>query len=80
MPPPGARTAQGLVDSAMREVQNVVKGRLSGKRGGSSGGSSGGGSGGNAVVELTESSFRSEVLNSDDVWLVAFVAPWWSVD
>lgn len=63
----------------MREVTTAVKGRLSGKSSGSGGGSSssGGGSGGNAVVDLSESSFRKDVLNSEDLWLVAFVAPWW---
>jgi protein disulfide-isomerase A6 len=73
--PLGARTAQGLVDAALREVNTAVKSRLSGKSSG--GGSSSGGSGGNAVVDLSESSFRKDVLDSEDLWLVAFVAPWW---
>ena len=37
--------------------------------------SSGGGSG-SKVVELTESSFEKAVLGSDDLWIVAFTAPW----
>ena len=37
----GARTAQGIVDSAMSQVKTLVNARLSGKSSG--GGSSGGG-------------------------------------
>ena len=45
------------------------------------GGSSGGGSGGSGgsdkdVVELTESNFDKLVLQSEDMWLVEFFAPW----
>eukprot|EP01147_Barroeca_monosierra_P001326 gene1326-13_t len=77
----GGRTADALVDAGLREVRSVVQGRLSGRKQRSGGGSSSSGNGGNtggsdAVVELTESSFNREVLESDDVWLVAFVAPW----
>jgi protein disulfide-isomerase A6 len=39
-----------------------------------------GGSGGSGnqpdVVELTDSNFESTVINSDDLWLVEFYAPW----
>ena len=28
------------------------------------------------VVELTEANFQSKVLNSDDIWIVEFYAPW----
>lgn len=28
------------------------------------------------VVELTEATFKSKVINSDDVWIVEFYAPW----
>ena len=28
------------------------------------------------VVELTDSTFESMVLGSDDIWLVEFFAPW----
>lgn len=45
------------------------------------GGSSGGGSGGSGgsdkdVVELTEGNFDKLVLQSEDMWLVEFFAPW----
>ncbi|XP_078664950.1 protein disulfide-isomerase A6-like [Branchiostoma floridae x Branchiostoma belcheri] len=79
----GARSAQALVDSAMQQVQKVVKARLSGKGGksGGSGGSGGQGSGSKAgnkddVIELTDGNFEDKVLNSDDLWLVEFFAPW----
>lgn len=46
--------------------------------GGSSGGGGGGGGGGgkNDVVELTDSNFDELVLQSEDLWLVEFYAPW----
>ncbi len=43
--------------------------------GGSSGGSGGSGSK-DDVIELTESNFKKLVLQSDDMWLVEFFAPW----
>ena len=43
------------------------------------GGGGGGGSGepGKDVVVLTDSNFDDLVLNSDDVWLIEFYAPWY---
>lgn len=71
----GARTAEGMVDAALAAAKKKVKAALGG--GGSGGGSSGSsGSGGNDVVELTDANFDSKVLNSDDMWLVEFYAPW----
>jgi len=74
----GARQASAIVSEAMRVAQQVANERLSGK-GGSSGGSGGsGGKKGNPadVVELTSSVFDKEVLDSKDMWLVEFYAPW----
>jgi hypothetical protein len=31
------------------------------------------------VVELTSSTFKSKVMESEGIWMVAFVAPWWYV-
>jgi len=75
----GARNAQGIAQEAAKTAQKMVTERLGGKY--SSGGSSGGGSGGSGgssgdVVELTESNFKKLVLESDDMWLVEFFAPW----
>lgn len=81
----GQRTAQGIVDAALRAVKSTVTDRLSGRGGSGRGGSGGSGSGGSggrqggskdAVVELTDSNFEREVLNSKDLWLVEFFAPW----
>ena len=43
-------------------------------QGGSSSGGSGGGKEG--VIELTDSNFEELVLQSEDLWLVEFYAPW----
>lgn len=69
----GQRTAQGIVDGALDEAKNKVKAQLSG---GGSGGGSSSGSGSKNVIELTSANFDKLVLNSDDVWLVEFYAPW----
>ena len=69
----GQRNAQGIVDGALRAAKDKATMRLTGKSGG---GSSGGGSGSDDVIELTDSNFDKLVLNSDDMWLVEFFAPW----
>ncbi|XP_062267031.1 protein disulfide-isomerase A6 isoform X1 [Platichthys flesus] len=78
----GGRSSQAIVDGAMNSLRSLVKDRLSGKSG-SSGyskqqGGGGGSSGGRKedVVELTDDNFDKLVLDSDDVWLVEFFAPW----
>lgn len=63
------RTAQAIADAALAECKNKVTAQLGGK-------SSGGSSGSSDVVELTDSNFDKLVLDSDDVWLVEFFAPW----
>ncbi|XP_061742379.1 protein disulfide-isomerase A6-like [Nerophis ophidion] len=74
----GGRSSQAIVDGALNALRTLVKERLSGKSGGSgySRQSGGGGGGKNDVVELTDGNFKSMVLESDDVWLVEFFAPW----
>lgn len=72
----GQRTAQAMVDAALGEIRTKVNAALGGGTGGSR---SGGGSGKadvDDVVELTDSNFDKLVLNSEDVWLVEFFAPW----
>jgi protein disulfide-isomerase A6 len=44
--------------------------------GGSSGGGSSGGSGEDLVVVLDSSNFDELVMNSKDIWMVEFYAPW----
>lgn len=68
----GQRTASGLVDAGLQEARKVVNQRLTGK----SGGGSKSDSGSSDVVELTDSNFDKQVLDSKDVWLVEFYAPW----
>ncbi len=75
----GGRTAQAIVDEALAQLKNIVRERLNGGGSKSSGGSSGSsGSSGSGdskdVVELTESTFDSMVMGSDDIWLVEFYA------
>ena len=75
----GARNAEGIAQEAAKTAQQIVMSRLGGKSsGGSSGGGRSGGSGGGSgdVIELTESNFKKMVLDSDDMWLVEFFAPW----
>ena len=65
----GQRTAKGLIDAALSEIKKKVEG-------GSSSGGSSGGSSKSDVIELTDANFDKLVLDSDDVWLVEFFAPW----
>ncbi|XP_058825857.1 protein disulfide-isomerase A6 homolog [Topomyia yanbarensis] len=70
----GQRTAKDIAEGALAEAKKKIKNVLGGGSGGSS--SNGGSSDSNDVVELTDSNFDKLVLNSDDVWLVEFFAPW----
>ena len=70
----GARDASGIIDYTLGQLREVAQTRL---KGGSSGGGSGGsGSGASAVVELTEATFKEQVLKGSDAWIVEFYAPW----
>jgi protein disulfide-isomerase A6 len=73
----GPRNAAGIVEQAQKTATKVVMDRMGGKSS-SGGGGSGGGKGGSKddVVELTEANFKKLVLQSDDMWLVEFFAPW----
>ncbi|XP_055386735.1 protein disulfide-isomerase A6 homolog [Condylostylus longicornis] len=68
----GQRTAQGIAEAGLAEAKKKVKSILGG--GGSDSDSSSGDS--KDVVELTDDNFDKLVLQSDDVWLVEFFAPW----
>ncbi|KAM4772251.1 protein disulfide-isomerase A6 [Rhinophrynus dorsalis] len=80
----GGRTSEAIVDAALSSLRSFVKDRLSGRSSGSDSGRQGrgssynGGSGGGKkdVIELTDDNFDKLVLNSDEVWLVEFFAPW----
>ncbi|XP_014252673.1 protein disulfide-isomerase A6 homolog [Cimex lectularius] len=62
-----ARTADDLVSEVFKLAKKVVDDRFGGKRKESTS---------NEVVELTDSNFDRLVLQSDDIWLVEFFAPW----
>lgn len=68
----GQRTAQGIVEQALKTAKEKVYARMGKKH------QSGGGGEGNAddVIELTDGNFDKKVLESDDMWLVEFFAPW----
>ncbi|XP_036329942.1 protein disulfide-isomerase A6 homolog [Rhagoletis pomonella] len=69
----GQRTAKAIAEAALAEAKKKVQEVLGGGGGSSNSGS---GSGADAVIELTDDNFDKLVLNSDDIWLVEFFAPW----
>ncbi|CAN0571430.1 unnamed protein product, partial [Ectocarpus sp. 12 AP-2014] len=81
----GERTTTAIVTGGMAAARDLVKSRQGGgakkkpsatkDRKADSGGSKGS-SGGCAVVDLTENNFKEMVLDSDEMWLVEFFAPW----
>ncbi|MFT7813345.1 protein disulfide-isomerase A6 [Arapaima gigas] len=72
----GGRTSQAIVDAAMNALRSLVKDRLGGKSGGSDHSRQSGGGSKKDVMELTDDNFDQTVLNSEDVWMVEFFAPW----
>lgn len=66
----GQRTAQGIVEAALKATKEKVDAQLGGKK------KSSGSSSKDAVIELTDENFDKLVLKSDDIWLVEFYAPW----
>jgi len=68
----GERTANGIVQAAQRAAQKIVQDRMGGRSSGSGKGSSSE----DDVIELTESNFKKLVMQSEDMWLVEFFAPW----
>ncbi|KAF7230700.1 protein disulfide-isomerase A6 isoform X2 [Nothobranchius furzeri] len=72
----GGRSSQAIVDGAMNALRTLVKERLSGKSGGSGYSKQSGGGDKKDVIELTDDNFDKLVLESEDVWMVEFFAPW----
>lgn len=70
----GDRTAQGIVDSALSAARSKVNAQLGGKSTYSNSDSKQGSD--KDVIELTDSNFDKLVLQSEDMWLVEFFAPW----
>lgn len=65
----GGRTAQGLAEAALSALKERVDEKL-GTRSSKKSGSK------QDVVELTDDNFDKLVLQSEDMWLVEFYAPW----
>ncbi|XP_035223579.1 protein disulfide-isomerase A6 homolog [Stegodyphus dumicola] len=74
----GPRTAQGMVDEVFRELKNQVEAKLSGKKSSSKSDDRKSRKEGDPkdVIELTDSNFQETVLDSNEMWLVEFYAPW----
>lgn len=64
----GGRTAKDIVGAGFKEMKKVIRSRMGLKKDKKKKGS--------AVIKLTSNNFKDEVLDSDDVWLVEFFAPW----
>nr|XP_023011529.1 protein disulfide-isomerase A6 homolog [Leptinotarsa decemlineata] len=67
----GGRTAKDIAEAALKAVRSKVKSTLDGGSSKSSESSSD-----KDVIELTDSNFDKLVLQSEDMWLVEFFAPW----
>lgn len=65
----GQRTAEGFVEAALNAAKEKAYENLGKKSSGSSSDKS-------DVITLTDSNFKELVLDSDDLWLVEFYAPW----
>lgn len=82
----GARTGDAMISEVVKQVGRMVKERTKGGNGKGSSSSSSGSKAGqqkakrppsaNAVVELTDTNFNALVMDSPDLWLVEFFAPW----
>ncbi|EFN61326.1 Protein disulfide-isomerase A6 [Camponotus floridanus] len=68
----GPRSAAGIVDAALNAASKKARRALSGKKADSDSKSSDP----KDVIELTDENFDKTVLNSEDMWLVEFYAPW----
>lgn len=68
----GPRNAAGIVDAALNAVNQKVRRVLGGKTSGGESKSKDS----KDVVELTDENFDKTVLNSEDMWLIEFYAPW----
>ncbi|VVD02520.1 protein disulfide-isomerase A6 homolog [Leptidea sinapis] len=64
----GQRTAESFIDAALKAAKDKAYESLGKKSSGSSDKSD--------VITLTDSNFKEMVLESEDLWLVEFYAPW----
>lgn len=68
----GPRTAAGIVEAALNAASQKVRRALGDKRAGGDTKSKDS----KDVIELTDENFDKMVLNSEDMWLIEFYAPW----
>ncbi|XP_049873843.1 protein disulfide-isomerase A6 homolog [Pectinophora gossypiella] len=68
IPYQGKRSAEDIVEAGLKAAREKAYERLGSKPGSKSDQSD--------VVELTDSNFKEKVLDSDEMWLVEFFAPW----
>ncbi|GJN33831.1 hypothetical protein PR202_gb22457 [Eleusine coracana subsp. coracana] len=76
----GARDVKPIVEFALQQVKSLLRDRLNGKASGGSSSKKSGGSSDksepNQSVELNSQNFDELVINSKDLWIVEFFAPW----
>ncbi|CEG44200.1 RxLR-like protein [Plasmopara halstedii] len=77
----GERTAKGIVDAALKTTRRLVESRLLGgtekvKRKSKSDPKKKSTNDKSSVIKLSDDTFNEMVLNSGEVWLVEFYAPW----
>jgi len=66
----GGRKAKDIVGAGFKEMKQLIRSRMGLKK------TSNKKKGGSAVVTLTAENFKEEVMDSEDLWLVEFFAPW----
>jgi len=66
----GGKKAKDIVGSGFKEIKDVIRNRMGLKKSTKKKASS------SEVVKLTAANFQKEVLESEDLWLVEFFAPW----
>lgn len=72
----GERTSKGLIEAGLNAAKKLVESRAGGKSSGGGGGQRTKSGDPKDVVQLTDENFKSLVLESEDMWLVEFYAPW----
>eukprot|EP00126_Sphaerothecum_destruens_P002436 Sdes_comp15876_c0_seq1m4977 len=68
----GGRTAEAIINGALDQAKSLALSRI----GANSKSSSGSGNSQGDSIELTESNFEKLVMQSEDLWMVEFFAPW----
>lgn len=77
----GGRTSDDIINFSLDKVQSEVKKRMGGggsdkKSGSSDKKSSGSKSNKDEVIVLDQTNFNALVMDSKDIWMIEFYAPW----